>query len=295
MLERNNVFPEEFLEEFERRFIRKKDSRTRAGGRQSRAKTRWNAAMQLIVSIGIEPSEWFYNQDLFYDYFFHKQLSASYACSILSLANLWGFFICRKLALPFLAISNPRGYERQRISEANFLKRKIHQKGSGPLTPKLLHKTRGELNTANYNWLNLSIWFGLRPLEIDNLKNKNFWNIERFPEGFLVLWVYQTKIISTPSEERWKPIPLLDNEQVKLLKVIESKNFKRPISKTMHLHFGEGVSLYGGRKGFVDLMLSKGHSIENISVWMGHSTIQRTWQDYKQRKIFHLKKLQSIA
>jgi hypothetical protein len=28
-----------------------------------------------------------------------------------------------------------------------------------------------------------------------------------------------------------------------------------------------------GRKGFTDLMLAKGHSLENISIWMGHSTL----------------------
>jgi hypothetical protein len=36
------------------------------------------------------------------------------------------------------------------------------------------------------------------------------------------------------------------------------------------------IDLYGGRKGFTDLMLSKGNTIENISIWMGHSTLDRT-------------------
>jgi hypothetical protein len=35
-------------------------------------------------------------------------------------------------------------------------------------------------------------------------------------------------------------------------------------------------------------MLSKGQSFENISVWMGHSTLNRTWSSYKQRRKFHL-------
>jgi hypothetical protein len=47
-------------------------------------------------------------------------------------------------------------------------------------------------------------------------------------------------------------------------------------------------ALYGGRKGFTDLMLSKGNTIENISIWMGHSTLDRTWRSYKQKMKFHL-------
>ena len=42
-------------------------------------------------------------------------------------------------------------------------------------------------------------------------------------------------------------------------------------------------------KGFVDLMLSKGHELENISVWMGHSTLDRTWKSYKQRTKYHIR------
>lgn len=56
----------------------------------------------------------------------------------------------------------------------------------------------------------------------------------------------------------------------------------------MRRYFGEGVTLYAERKGFSDLMLSKNQTLENISIWMGHSTIQRTWTSYKQRRKFHL-------
>jgi hypothetical protein len=59
--------------------------------------------------------------------------------------------------------------------------------------------------------------------------------------------------------------------------------------KTMRKYFGEGVDLYAGRKGFTDLMLAKGHSLENISVWMGHSTLERTWKSYKNRRRYHFR------
>jgi hypothetical protein len=106
--------------------------------------------------------------------------------------------------------------------------------------------------------------------------------------GRNVLRVFQTKIVGLPLEDRWKPIPILFSEQEFGLKIIRDGNFKRPLCKTMRLHFGPGIDLYAGRKGFTDLMLSKGHSLENISIWMGHSTLARTWRSYKDKRAFHL-------
>ena len=132
------------------------------------------------------------------------------------------------------------------------------------------------------------MWFGLRPTEVDSLHKKESWRIEVLPTGRKVLWVYQTKIIGVPPEDRWKPIPLLFDEQHFALRIIEADNFKRPLTQTMRRYFGPGITLYAGRKGFSDLMLSKNQSFENISVWMGHASFQRTWKSYKQRRKFHV-------
>lgn len=93
--------------------------------------------------------------------------------------------------------------------------------------------------------------------------------------------------MALPPEDRWKPIPLLFEEQRFGLKIIEAKSFKRPLVKTIKKHFGDRHDCYGGRKGFVDLMLSKGHTLENISIWMGHATLGRTWRSYKNKRKQH--------
>ena len=62
--------------------------------------------------------------------------------------------------------------------------------------------------------------------------------------------------------------------------------FKRPLVKTIRKYFGDGHDCYGGRKGFVDLMLSKKQTLENISIWMEHSTLDRTWRSYKNKRIY---------
>ena len=158
---------------------------------------------------------------------------------------------------------------------------------SKPLVPEILYSSMGKMKTEQFNWLYLSVWLGLRPQEVDNLKNKELWNIEETCNP-KILWVFQTKIVSLPHEDRWKPIPILFHEQEFAVRIIKAQKFQRPLVKTIHHYLGEGIDLYGGRKGFVDLMLSKGHALENISVWMGHSTLERTWKSYKQRKKYHI-------
>ncbi len=200
------------------------------------------------------------------------------------MANLWGIFICRKLRFnrPYIFIQKPRGYERQRLLEAYYRKQHPKRISSRPLSPELLNCARKKMNTKNFNWLYVSVWFGLRPQEIDNLLNSEMWKMETLPTGRKILWVFQTKIIALPPEDRWKPIPILFDEQHFAIKIIKDGNFKRPLLKTIRKHLGTGLTLYGGRKGFVDLMLSKGHSIENISIWMG-GIPQKKWRLFNER------------
>lgn len=69
------------------------------------------------------------------------------------------------------------------------------------------------------------------------------------------------------------------------LKDIEDGVLKKPLVKTLRKTFPdvEGIGLYSGRKGFVDLMLKYGQTLENIAAWLGHSSIERTWKHYKDK------------
>jgi hypothetical protein len=282
------VLPTEFVEEFELRFIRACDRHQDSSQRIKRATTIWRAAQHMVAGIGIEASDWFLFQHEIYDYFATKQYSVRYVHAILRFANLWGFYICKKLAKPFLPIPIPRGFERQRLISSYYEKANKVRRPSKPLDPAMLSRVVTRINRPNYNWLHLSVWFGLRPKEIDSLHDKKMWFVEVLGNGRAVLWVFQTKIIALPPEDRWKPIPILYPEQERALEILKKGNFKRPLTKTMRLHFGPGVDAYAGRKGFADLMLSRGQSFENISIWMWHSTISRTWRSYKNRGKFHL-------
>ncbi len=193
----------------------------------------------------------------------------SYINKILSLTNLWGFFICRKIGKPFLPVPRPRGYERQRLLDVYCEKRGGRGLASIDLRPEILEKAKHQIKPAQFNWLFLTVWLGLRPQEVDNLKNNVFWKIENPVKGKTILWIYQTKIVSLPPKNRWKGIPLIYDQQRRALRILKTREFERPSIKTIKRLFGPNISRYGGRKGFTDLMLEKGHSLEAISQWMG--------------------------
>lgn len=282
------TIPKEFSEEFEKRFVTKTFLTEDRDYNRNRALRVWRAAQKVIIAVNCDPSEWHYNVHDFYDYFCNKQLSVRYMNEIMKFVNLWGFFFCKKIGRPFMQVPRAGGYEKRRIINAYYEKTKNNKKSSDPLDAEKLKVKKGVLGDDIYNWLYLSVWFGLRPKEVDNLHNKELWRLETLFNGRVVLWVYQTKVIALPEEDRWKPIPILFSEQEEGVRILQSGVFKRPLSKTVRHHFGAHVVLYGGRKAFTDLMLSKGHSLENISIWMGHSTIERTWKSYKNRRKYHV-------
>jgi len=282
------ILPEEFVAEFEKRFVWGRDDGSDAERRrQTRALALWRAAQKVIIAISKDPSEWFYDPIIFYDYFYERKYSLRYIHNMLKFVNLWGSFVSRKMGRFFVPIPAPHGYERQRLVDAYYEKRKNARRPSKPLTPRQLSYASRKINRANHNWLWLSVWLGLRPKEVDSLHSKEMWSIETRQSGRKILWVYQTKLIALPPEDRWKPIPIILPQQEDALRIIGDGWFRRPLLKTMLLHFGRNTTLYAGRKGFVDLMLSKGQTLENISIWMGHSTVDRTWRSYKHLGRFH--------
>ena len=275
--------PPLFKEEFEQRYFF-----TRFKNRKSLSKQlcHWRTAKKVILEVRLDPARWYDDNYKFYDWFYEKKMSLSYIQKILSLINLWGFFISRRLGTPFLTIPRPRGHERQRLRDAYFSK-DGPSKYSDPLTPELLENAKDRLSAENYNWLFLSVWLGLRPKEIDQLKDKNFFKLLFDEKGTPIIWVQQTKIVSVPQRYRWKLIPLFLDQQKAALKILEAGTFKRPLTKTVRKRVDSKLTLYGGRKGFTDLMMAREQKLENISQWMGHSSIERTWISYKSKLMVH--------
>jgi len=280
----NAAIPEFYKEEFEQKYI---FGRFNGPVWRKRFLLKWRAVQKLLLVIKLDPMDWYDEMFRFYDYFYEKKYSFSYIQKLLQLTNLWGYFLSRRMGQMFVKIPMPRGKERERLLEAYFQKKGRHICESDPITPDQLEKIKPQINTPNYNWIYLSVWLGLRPREIDQLHDESLYRLQKTGDSTALLWVYQTKLASVPPRYRWKLIPLVFEGQTEVSKIIESGLFKRPLNKTMRHHFSEHTTLYGGRKGFTDLMLSHQQRLENISQWMGHSTIERTWKNYKSRCITH--------
>lgn len=280
--------PEIYKDEFELKYL---TGRFQDAGWKKRFLTGWRASQKMLIEVGHDPSEWFENKYLFYDYLYKKQFSFSYIKKILSITNIWGFFLSRRLGQRFSRIPTPRGTERARLIEAYYEKSGGRSNCSDPITPELLENAKMNFKPQQYNWLYISVWLGLRPMEIDQLKEDKYVRLQSDIHGNPILWVYQTKLTSVPPRNRWKLIPIIFKEQLEALTIIKNKDMTRPHVKRIRKIFGGHTTLYGGRKGFTDLMLGQQQDFIHISQWMGHSTIERTWRSYKSRKITHYREV----
>lgn len=249
---------------------------------EKRIMSHWKFVQVMIENLKMEPKDYSRNSEFFYKYFIERKMSLDYSKKILRIVNMWGSFICHKYTLFYSNIITPKGRVKEMINDT-YIDSDNYVGESDPLTPELLFNKKDLLkNFENYNWLFISVHFGLRPIEIDSLKDIKRYKIEYASQK--VLWIYQSKLTSISRDKRWKGIPILYAEQEEALKLIEEGTFKRPIHKTMRNVFGEHVTLYGGRKNFEDMMLDKGYRLEDISMWMGHQNIQTTWGKYRNRK-----------
>ncbi len=242
----------------------------------------WRATQRLLVELKIEPQNFADRKKAFYHYFQKEVFSPSYMKKVLRIINQWGAFLMKRRGQYFEPIPFPRGFDKERIADT-YLDASDGGRESAPLSPQALAKRKSALLPEHYAWLALSLWFGLRPWEVDNLKNPKHRRVETH-EGKKVLFVFQTKLKSIAREKRWKWIPCLLPEQKETLKLIELAEFQRPLVKTVHLHFGAKVNLYGGRKGFEALMTSHGYRLEDVSLWLGHQSIEQTWRNYKSKQ-----------
>lgn len=245
---------------------------------KKRLQSHWDYIRKMVTSLKLQPVEYSQNKEVIYKYFIGKYNSPDYTNKLLRILNSWGEFVCRSQTQFYQSIPKPRGLIRSKIEESYQDSKKLRSE-SDPLTPELLDSVHTLLNGYNYNWLQVTIWFGLRPNEVD-LKKFRIDYHNKTP----ILCVYQTKLTSVSRDRRWKMIPCIYPEQLKALEFLDS-DIKRPLMKTMRRVFTkQRITLYGGRKGFVDLMLDRGQSLEDISMWLGHQSIETTWRKYRNKK-----------
>lgn len=272
-------FPALLVEEFEEKRLRGKfefggdDS----GSKYKKAVSRWRFARQMVKDVDLKPEDWADEPRVFYRYFIKKQISLDYASKVIGVLNLWGHFIGKKQGRPIFPIPAPRGYDREAIADA-YNESEKRKKESLPLSHELLESKREALKPEQYRWMYVSLWFGLRPKEVEGQ-----WKVVE-EGGMRVLAIYQSKLTTLSKDKRWKYIPAKYPEQRKALEMLKGADLKRPIMSTLRTVFGDGYTTYAGRKGFTNLMLDRGEPFEDVSDWMGHQNVDQTWRRYRDRK-----------
>jgi integrase len=282
--------PRAVIEEFEEKILAPKYTSSSELDPKSTIAKKWRATLRTMVKTQLDPSDWYERPFLIYNVLIAERYSPDYCDRIIGLMNEYGYFYCRKFSKAFLPVHKLT--KRNRVKQADANRQKGQSKKSDPITPEALESQKSNLKPMQYNWLFITVWFGLRADEMavigdDKAGTKFYTSISK---GVTILHVYQPKLVLVPFDERWKMIPILYPEQKIALKLLEKGKFSRPLNSTLKKYFTPRTTCRGGRKGFTDLMLGKGQDFVDISQWLGHKSLDRTWGDYKNRKIVHFKK-----
>ncbi len=252
----------------------------------NRVRFMWESAKRIAIKLQLTPEHYASSKKQIYRYFSSNEYSLDYTKKVIGIMNKYGRFVGRLTGKFYEDIAQPRGHDREMINDA-YLDSETYIGPSEPLTPEILSSLEASLKPEQYSWLKASMWFGLRPSELDAVladRSQKTWRVEPGVQDKPdVLWVYQPKLTSIPRPKRWKPIPILFNEQREALEILYMGEAVVPLTKTIKNYTGDHVTKYGGRKGFVDLMLDRGQSLENIAQWLGHTSIGITWKTYKNR------------
>jgi hypothetical protein len=261
--------------------------RTASDRHKKKMASHWKKLQLLISDLAVDPSKYADHAETIYDWFAEREISLEYTLKLIGLLNRWGLMCSKDEGKFFEQVPMPRGKDRELIADA-YYDSETFRGESNPLTPKVLEAKRSTLIESQYRWLFISVWFGLRPQEISALTSENdkLWKIQHHADlGCDVLYVYQPKLTAVERSKRWKKIPAFAPQQIKALEYIKEGDLKAPLYKTMDSAFGvPRITLYGGRKGFEGLMTSLGQDLRDISMWMGHQTIERTWTKYRDRE-----------
>jgi len=274
-LNQSAYLPPKLVKEFE-------DTILFSRGDNPKLQSHWATARRILFELQIDPIDWAYRSKAFYDWFSKNEISLSYVQKLRRVLNDWGNFVTRKNGQRFDPIPAPKGNEKERIADKYFDANGGRNQDSDPLSPEELENKKNSIPIEVYNWLYLSVWFGLRPGEIDNISKGIHYDVTQV-KNIPILKIYQTKLKAISREKRWKLIPCNLPEQIIGLDIIKYRNIKRPGAKLLKNKFTKHTYLYSGRKNFVDLMLDKGYRLEDISSWLGHQSIERTWKTYQNR------------
>lgn len=248
----------------------------------------WSTAKRLIRNVKQPTEKWHRYPEFFYVQFEkglqgRGPMSLGYAKNILSVINMWLDFLGSEQEKMYRPVPWASQTWQARLNSA--YEGADKGQASRLLTPEMLEGLKNPLKPAQHNWVYCTVWAGLRPNEADALTNPKRTRIS-YEGKTPILEVYQSKLKNVPKvAERWKRIPLFLPEQRKILKLIESGEIESPLAKTLTDRFGPGHTLYAGRKGFHDLMVTRFQQPElEVIRWLGHRSLDMALKHYAKKE-----------
>ncbi|WP_413292320.1 hypothetical protein ACLSU7_13025 [Bdellovibrio sp. HCB185ZH] len=257
----------------------------------------WRGTQNLIAEVQLEPWNYSMYPNKIYSYAVKHQYSPSWFKKILKFVNLWGFYVCNKRQKAFLPVPPLEGQWRNLVNES-YLEVKKDGAESDPLTFEILESipfTEDESDSEkmkgrHWRYMYCCLALGLRPSELDRIltdkKNRVHEITRPDKNGIQFLKVFQQKLIHLEPKDRWKSIPILYDQQVLAIEFLRS-SIARPLTKTIHNFVGPRFGNYAGRKGFLDWLLSMGQKFENISMYLGHTSLDRSLRSYKKKGVVY--------
>ena len=240
-------------------------------------------------------------------YFCKQKYSISYSSDIIMVMNMWAKCYAKHKGVYADLIEKLNPSFRIAINDAHLTKEVAVRKRAVPITRPDLENMQSLIDKSNeeemgfYRWVRASWLFGLRPSELDRfiLGNQEEERIV-YDDGVMCLQVKQTKTVNKSGVRlSYKKIPVLSKEQEEALAEILNFPATRPEPEWMDKRLrikgkkykpeGHKFDCYSGRKGFIDLMLSPEYNqkLENISVYLGHTSITTSFTHYKDKENLH--------
>lgn len=241
------------------------------------------------------------------NYFCKQKYSISYSSDIIMVMNMWAKCYAKHKGVYADLIEKLNPSYRLALNEAHLTKEVAVRKRAVPITRPDLENMYSLIDKSNeeekgfYRWVRASWLFGLRPSELDRfIFGEQDEDRIVFDDGVKCLQVKQTKTVNKNGVRlTYKKIPVLSKEQEEALAEILNFPAIRPEPEWMDKHLrikgkkykpeGHKFDCYSGRKGFIDLMLSTEYNqkLENISVYLGHTSITTSFTHYKDKENLH--------
>lgn len=245
----------------------------------------WEAAKRVIRHVGVPPRDWKFKRKEFYQWMRAdgRRYSPDYVTDILRMVNMWGEYFCYRTNSFWAPVPSPDGPEMVLIRRAYYRKTQGGRDSARLSLAALQAKNPPwgppEIPEANYNWLLVSVVFGLRPEEIDRaLSDRQY---RRFGPDYLRVFQFKLERLGYPDNLCWKKIDAwMPIQQETLARLKAGMSLKRPGRKMLKKWFGKRVGYYAGRKEFAPWMRSLGNDAYKVMRWMGHQDLQTLRRNY---------------